>query len=191
MEAPRRPSRIRRTRRAQNRGGDINTLMDPSPDPRNASETYAGAETTNADDMADTTIGSVKRDPVADRAAEERMKAIVALLEDEKAEDIVTIDLRGKASYTDFMVIASGRSSRHVGAICEKLIDALKEQAGARPRAEGVENGDWALIDASDVVVHVFRPEVREFYALEKMWSPSIEASDDDDDAPKSGAAGG
>ena len=165
--------------------------MDPSPDPRSAPGRYAGAETTNADDMADATLGDAQRDPAAEKAAEERLSAIVALLEDEKAEEIVTIDLRGKASYTDFMVIASGRSSRHVGAICEKLIDALKELGGPRPRAEGVENGDWALIDASDVVVHVFRPEVREFYALEKMWSPSIASSEEDGDAPKSGAKGG
>lgn len=105
---------------------------------------------------------------------------ILASLEDDKAEDILSIDLRGKSSLADFMVIASGRSNRHVASICEKLIDHLKKRDGSAPRAEGVENGDWALIDASDVIVHVFRPEVRAFYALEKMWaSPEVVAARD------------
>ncbi|MCI4666260.1 MAG: ribosome silencing factor [Neomegalonema sp.] len=100
------------------------------------------------------------------------MTLIRESLEDDKAEDILVIDLRGKSPVADFMVIASGRSARHVGAICEKMMDRLKETFGERPRAEGVEHGDWALIDAGDIIAHVFRPEVREFYALEKMWAP-------------------
>lgn len=98
---------------------------------------------------------------------------IQASLEDDKAEEIVTIDLRGKSSIADFMVIASGRSNRHVTSICDKLLEKLKPHFGETPRAEGVENGDWGLIDAIDVVVHVFRPEVRDFYQLEKMWVPT------------------
>lgn len=97
-------------------------------------------------------------------------------LEDGKAEDIVVIDLHGKSSIADFMVIASGRSNRHVVSICEKVIERMKEAGGVKPRAEGMENGDWVLIDAIDIVAHVFRPEVREFYALEKMWAPSDKA---------------
>ena len=93
-------------------------------------------------------------------------------LEDDKAEDIVTIDLRGRSSMADSMVVASGRSSRQVTAIAEKLLDRLKAQTGISARSEGRETGDWVLIDAGDVIVHVFRPEVREFYQLEKMWQP-------------------
>ncbi len=98
---------------------------------------------------------------------------ILASLEDDKAEDVVTIDLRGRSSVADYMVICSGRSSRQVGAIAEKLMERLKQEFGRTCRIEGKEQGDWVLIDASDVVVHVFRPEVREFYQLEKMWMPT------------------
>ena len=98
---------------------------------------------------------------------------ILASLDDDKAEDVVTIDLRGRSSVADYMVICSGRSSRQVGAIAEKLMERLKHEFGRTCRVEGKEQGDWVLIDASDVVVHVFRPEVREFYQLEKMWMPA------------------
>jgi ribosome-associated protein len=97
---------------------------------------------------------------------------ILASLEDDKAEDIVSIPLAGKSEMADHMVIASGRSSRQVSAIAEKLADRLKQGLGLVPRIEGKELGDWVLIDAGDVIVHVFRPEVREFYQLEKMWQP-------------------
>ena len=101
------------------------------------------------------------------------MAAVLASLEDDKAEDIVQIDLRGKSSIGDHMVICSGRSSRQVGAIAEKLMDRIKQGFGISARVEGKETGDWVLIDTGDVVVHVFRPEVREFYQLEKMWLPA------------------
>ncbi len=92
-------------------------------------------------------------------------------LSDAKAEDIVSIDLHGKTSIGDYMVIASGRSQRHVGAISEQIREALKH-AGCRDlRVEGIPGCDWVLIDSGDVIVHIFRPEVREFYNLEKMWS--------------------
>jgi ribosome-associated protein len=104
--------------------------------------------------------------------------AIIASLEDDKAEDIVQIDLRGRSEMADFMVICSGRSTRQVAAISEKLADRLKQDQGVLCKTEGKETGDWVLIDAGDVIVHVFRPEVREFYQLEKMWLPgSVAAS--------------
>jgi ribosome-associated protein len=103
---------------------------------------------------------------------------IIDSLEDDKAEEIVAIPLRGKSSMADHMVICSGRSSRQVGAIAEKLTDRLKQEFGIFSKVEGKDQGDWVLIDAGDVIVHVFRPEVREFYQLEKMWmAPSMEPS--------------
>ena len=95
---------------------------------------------------------------------------ILRWLDDAKAEEVVAIDLKGKSSIGDFMVVASGRSDRHVGAIAEQLQKKIKETGRARVRVEGVETCDWVLIDAGDIIVHVFRPEVREFYNLEKMW---------------------
>jgi ribosome-associated protein len=96
---------------------------------------------------------------------------IATWLDDAKAENVVTIDIKGKSSIGDYMVIASGRSDRHVGAIAEQLQKKLKEGGRARVRIEGQPQCDWVLIDIGDIVVHVFRPEVREFYNLEKMWS--------------------
>jgi ribosome-associated protein len=98
---------------------------------------------------------------------------ILASLDDDKAEDVVAIDLRGRSSIADWMVICSGRSARQVAAISEKLVERLKDEFGRVSRVEGKETGDWVLIDTGDVVVHVFRPEVREFYQLEKMWMPA------------------
>ncbi|MFM2354428.1 MAG: hypothetical protein RLZZ528_164 [Pseudomonadota bacterium] len=100
---------------------------------------------------------------------------ILKSLDDDKAEDVVSIDLRGRSSVADHMVICSGRSSRQVGAIAEKLTERLKEEFGRSCKIEGKETGDWVLIDTGDVIVHVFRPEVREFYQLEKMWMPSTQ----------------
>jgi ribosome-associated protein len=104
------------------------------------------------------------------------LSAILASLEDDKAEDIVTIPLAGKSEMADHMVIASGRSSRQVSAIAEHLTDRLKQEQGIAVRMEGKDLGDWVLIDAGDIIVHVFRPEVREFYQLEKMWLPQAAA---------------
>jgi ribosome-associated protein len=101
------------------------------------------------------------------------LSAVIASLEDDKAEDIVQIDLRGRSEMGDWMVIASGRSSRQVAAISEKLMDRLKQEFGIISKIEGKDTGDWVLIDTGDVIVHVFRPEVREFYQLEKMWMPT------------------
>ena len=106
-------------------------------------------------------------------SSDQLLARILASLDDDKAENIVTIDLRGRSAMADHMVIASGRSSRQVAAIAEKLVDRLKHEAGRSARIEGKDTGDWVLIDTDDVIVHVFRPEVREFYQLEKMWMPS------------------
>ncbi|WP_407692416.1 ribosome silencing factor [Rhabdonatronobacter sediminivivens] len=95
---------------------------------------------------------------------------VLQSLDDDKAEDIVTIDLRGRTAMADTMVIASGRSSRKVSSMAQKLLDRLKERFRLTARAEGKDIGDWVLVDTGDVVVHIFRPEVREFYQLEKMW---------------------
>nr|WP_254871616.1 ribosome silencing factor [Pseudooceanicola sp. HF7] len=102
--------------------------------------------------------------------AKGQLDLILTSLEDDKAEEIVTIDLAGKSSIGDYMVVCSGRSSRQVSAIAEKLVERLKEVTGRTAKVEGKETGDWVLIDTGDIVVHVFRPEVREFYQLEKMW---------------------
>ena len=92
-------------------------------------------------------------------------------MDDAKAEAIVTISLDGKAAIADSMVVASGRSNRHVGAIADQLVEKLKEAGHRNLRIEGLPQCDWVLVDAGDVVVHVFRPEVRSFYNLEKLWS--------------------
>lgn len=92
-------------------------------------------------------------------------------LEDSKALEIVSIDLHGKSPMADHMVIASGTSTRQVTTIAEKLVEKLKQDGKVIPRLEGAEQGDWVLIDASDVIIHIFRPEVREFYNLERMWT--------------------
>jgi ribosome-associated protein len=101
----------------------------------------------------------------------ETLALILARLEDSKAVDTATIDLQGKTSLADYMVVASGGSSRHVSAIAEHLLEALRTAGLSRVRTEGMPNCDWVLIDAGDIIVHVFRPEVRDFYNLEKMWS--------------------
>lgn len=106
---------------------------------------------------------------VADTSAS-ILSLVLASLDDDKAEDVVTIDLRGRSTIADHMVIASGRSARQVAAIAEKLIERLKAATGRGARSEGRGVGDWVLIDCGDVVVHLFRPEVRAFYQLEKMW---------------------
>ncbi len=99
------------------------------------------------------------------------LKIVLDTLDGSKAEDVVAIDLKGKTSIGDHMVLASGRSQRHVGAVADHLIKKLKDEGYGRARIEGLPQCDWVLIDAGDVIVHVFRPEVREFYNLEKMWS--------------------
>ena len=98
------------------------------------------------------------------------LAAILTSLTEDKAEDVVQIDLRGRSEMGDWMVVASGRSTRQVTALAEKLTERLKSEFGLSAKVEGKEVGDWVLIDTGDVIVHIFRPEVREFYQLEKMW---------------------
>ena len=120
--------------------------------------------------------------PTAQNSAEETtsellLDRILTSLKNDKAEDIVQIDLRGKTSIGDAMVVCSGRSSRQVSSIADRVVEILKAEYGVLSRVEGKETGDWVLIDAGDVITHVFRPEVREFYQLEKMWLPAGAAS--------------
>ena len=111
-------------------------------------------------------------EPVSRRPdAKETLRIVLACLDDAKAEDIVTIDLTSKSSIGDFMVVTTGRSQRHVGAVADRVVRDLKSAGVQGVRVEGVRQADWVLIDAGDIIVHVFRPETREFYGLEKMWS--------------------
>jgi ribosome-associated protein len=96
---------------------------------------------------------------------------IVKSLDDDKAEDIITMDLRGKTSFADAMIIADGRSNRHVGSMADKLAKNLREYGVGSVMMEGLESCDWVLVDAGDVIVHLFKPTIREIYNLEKMWA--------------------
>jgi len=102
--------------------------------------------------------------------AEEILRLVLNRLDDMKAEDILTIDLRDKSTIGDYMVVSSGRSQRHVGSVADRVVEDL-HKVGVTTRVEGQPHCDWVLIDAGDVIVHVFRPEVRDFYNLEKMWT--------------------
>ncbi|HPA37958.1 MAG TPA: ribosome silencing factor [Phenylobacterium sp.] len=127
--------------------------MSPEPAPR-AHETPVSAESS---------------DPQQRIAALEEM--ILARLDDDKAQDVIFIDLKGKSAVADGLIVASGRSHRHVGAMADHLLRALKEQGYGKARVEGLPHCDWVLIDTGDVIVHLFRPEVRSFYNIEKIWS--------------------
>ncbi|MDX2306890.1 MAG: ribosome silencing factor [Hyphomicrobium sp.] len=124
-----------------------------------------------------TTHGAARKGSAPTTAAPEGsavdalLNDVVFWLDEAKAEAIVPISLAGKSSIGDYMVVATGRTDRHVGAIAEKLRQKLKEAGCPTVRVEGLEACDWVLIDSGDIIVHVFRPEVREFYNLEKMWS--------------------
>lgn len=98
-------------------------------------------------------------------------RVVLTSLEDDKAEDILAIDIRGKSSFADMLIIASGRSARHVGALADHIMRKLKDEGVKEVRVEGLPTADWVLVDAGDVVVHVFRPEVRTFYNIEKIWA--------------------
>ena len=115
---------------------------------------------------------------VKDLTSDELLSLILSSLNEDAAEDVVDIPLAGKSEVADHMVVASGRSSRHVGALAEKMTDRIKQASGMHCRSEGKEMGDWVLVDCGDVIVHLFRPEVREFYDLEKLWAvnPRAEA---------------
>lgn len=110
--------------------------------------------------------------PADSAASSDVLHALVLhQLDEDQAQEPISIPLAGKSSIADHMVIASGRSTRHVAAMAEKLVQRIKQELGRNARVEGLPNADWVLIDAGDVVVHLFRPEVRGFYNLERMWS--------------------
>jgi len=115
------------------------------------------------------TQAALKAQPDADKT----LNMILSRLDDMKAEETVTIDLRGKSAFSDYMIVTSGRANRHVGAIAENVAKGLKETGIKSIHIEGLPNCDWVLIDSGDVIVHVFRPEVREFYNLERLWTQS------------------
>ena len=111
-------------------------------------------------------------------AAPERplIDVILNCLDDAKAEETIAVDITGKSSLADHMVVTSGRSQRHVGAVADQMITALREAGYGKPRIAGLPHCDWVLVDAGDVIVHIFRPEVREFYNIEKMWQADFAA---------------
>ena len=118
-----------------------------------------------------------KLDPAPAVAPESQMiDVVLRSLDDAKAEQTVAIDITGKSSLTDHMVVTSGRSNRHVSAVADQVVKALREGGFGKPRVEGLPHADWVLVDAGDVIVHIFRPEVREFYNIEKMWAVDFAA---------------
>ena len=121
---------------------------------------------------------SPKKKTATPAAAPEPQMIDVVLqsLEDAKAEQTVAIDITGKSSLSDHMVVTSGRSHRHVGAVADQVAKALREHGFGKPRIEGLPHCDWVLVDGGDVIVHIFRPEVREFYNIEKMWAVDFAA---------------
>lgn len=114
---------------------------------------------------------------------EDLHRLVLKSLDDDQAVEVISIPLAGKSSIADHMVIASGRSTRQVASMATKLAQKIKDQVGRSPRIEGLPAADWVLIDADDVIVHLFRPEVRTFYNLERMWAFG-------DDAPPQRSAG-
>lgn len=149
----------------------------------------------NAQFRAEPTAATGAQAALADFPARLR-DMVVQSLEDDKAESTIVIDLQGKTSLADYMVVSTGRSARQVGAMADHLLEKLKGVGVAGADAEGMPQNDWVLIDAGDVIVHLFRPEVRSFYGIEKMWGlepppappsyfdgPDLIAGDDADDA--------
>lgn len=137
--------------------------------------TLAGSETRRVirrDRLREQTIPN----QTASQDRDDLLDLVTMSLDDDKAEDVVAIDLAGKSVISDHMVIASGRSTRQVSAMAEHLVAKLKQFGVGRVNVEGMSQGDWVLIDAGDIIVHLFRPEVRDFYGLDKMWA--IDAGD-------------
>ncbi len=106
--------------------------------------------------------------------AEQALAIVLQSLEEDKAEEIVSLDIRGRSSFADHMIVASGRSNRHVCALADHVMRKLKEAGAGGLRVEGLPGCDWVLVDAGDLIVHLFRPEVRQFYNIEKMWAPPM-----------------
>lgn len=130
------------------------------------------------DDANESNVVSFEAPANAERSPENLALLVLHSLDDAKAEDVTDIDMTGKSALADRMIVASGRSQRHVSAVADRLLRDMKVGGYGSPKVEGMPACDWVLLDAGDVIVHVFRPEVREFYNLEKMWSaPVAEAS--------------
>ncbi len=125
--------------------------------------------TLQSEGVAGSTLQQQAKHPQTDGS--DALKAVLTSLEDSKAEDLIFIDISAKTTLADHMVVASGRSHRHVGAIADHLLRDLKKAGFGAARVEGLPHCDWVLVDLGDVIVHIFRPEVRTFYNLEKMWS--------------------
>jgi len=124
--------------------------------------------------MMSSVEGAAQRAPKYEHASgtsRAELDLVLRSLDDSKAEDIVAIPLEGKSTIADHMIVASGRSDRHVGAVSERLLSDIKNAGYGKARVEGLDHCDWVLIDFGDVIIHIFRPEVRSFYNLEKMWS--------------------
>jgi ribosome-associated protein len=120
-----------------------------------------------------------KKAPAAEPTPTPELKMIDVVLQsldDAKAEQTVAIDIAGKSSLADHMVVTSGRSNRHVSAVADQVVKALSDNGFSKPRIEGLPHADWVLVDGGDVIVHIFRPEVREFYNIEKMWQAEFAA---------------
>ncbi|MBT6441416.1 MAG: ribosome silencing factor [Alphaproteobacteria bacterium] len=126
--------------------------------------------------MTDTLVQDSTKSNATDPAAV--LTLVREILEDHKAEETVVIDLQGKSTIGDYMVIASGNSSRQVVALAEHIVQSLKKRGLPTVKPEGIRQGDWVLVDAGNVIVHLFRPEVRDFYNLEKMWEVDLTESD-------------
>ena len=141
---------------------------------------HAGAQRKEQTLSIHVLAGRAKRTPVAKRVAPQPrsvqlLDLVLAALDDAKAELVVPIDVTGKTSLGDYMVIASGRSQRHVGAIADQIQKKLREAGHTHIRVEGLPQCEWVLVDAGDIIVHLFQPEMRDFYNLEKMWKAERE----------------
>lgn len=118
-----------------------------------------------------------KNKPLPADRVDEMHAMVLKSLDDDQAEDIIDLPLAGKSTIADFMVIASGRSGRQVASMAGKIADKAKQEFGRNPRMQGMQTADWVLIDLGDIIVHIFKPDVRQFYALEKMWSMEPEST--------------
>jgi ribosome-associated protein len=139
----------------------------------------SAAGLTEVNDLTGQVVTSAERTPARKprkgaseglTGSEQLLSLIKSSLDQDGAEDILDIALAGKSPVADYMVIATGRSTRHVSALCDNLVEKLKHEMRVKSRIEGKDAADWVLIDTGDVIVHIFRPEVREFYQLEKLW---------------------
>lgn len=119
---------------------------------------------------------AVRQKAAAGLTAAQAAAIVLKALDEDKAEDIVSIDIKGKSSVADTLIVASGRSQRHVAALADHLLKKLKDAGAGYLKVEGLPHADWVLVDAGDVIVHLFRPEVRSFYNIERIWTPATPA---------------